>query len=77
MTRNCLKVIQVNLCKGTATTEAALQSAVELGVDILLIQEPRIIDDSGIIRSISHPNFIQIMPNTAKPRTIAYIAKDV
>lgn len=82
ISKDHLLIIQVNLCKGTSATESALQSAIELKADIVLVQEPRIIQESEpslAYRSINHPAYIQLLPPYAssKPRVIAYIARDI
>ena len=35
-----LRIIQVNLNKSSPATEATLQAAVEMAVDLLVVQEP-------------------------------------
>jgi hypothetical protein len=69
------KILQVNLNRSQQATESALQIALELKVDLLLVQEPWIFQNS-ITRSINHPSFTQILPNFGewRPRTLAYIS---
>ena len=73
------KVLQVNLNRNSAATESALQIAVELEIDLILIQEPWIIRESDRFRSVLHSGFTQILPFSAspdiRPRTLAYISK--
>ncbi|TVY31456.1 hypothetical protein LSUB1_G008589 [Lachnellula subtilissima] len=73
------KILQVNLNSAAHNTESALQVAIELDINIILVQEPYIITDLSEIRSISHSLFTQLFPNRPSlditPRTIAYIAR--
>jgi hypothetical protein len=74
------QVIQVNLNRSSAATESVLQLAIELKIDLILVQEPWIISESpdySNSRSISHTSFSQILPITlgVRPRTLAYISK--
>ena len=77
------KVLQVNLNRSAPATESALQVAIELNIDLIVVQEPWITpkevgkpDYSGT-RSILHPSFNQILPAdlTLRPRTLVYITK--
>ena len=73
MTKPSLKILQINLNRSSIATESALQLAIELNIDLILVQEPWIIDT----RSTIHPAFFQILPNyllETRPRTLAYIA---
>ncbi|TVY31668.1 hypothetical protein LSUB1_G008105 [Lachnellula subtilissima] len=73
------KILQVNLNSAAHNTESALQVAIELDIDIILVQEPYIITNLSEIRSISHSLFTQLFPNRPSlditPYTIAYIAR--
>jgi retrotransposon-encoded endonuclease len=71
-----MKILQVNLNRSQQATESALQLALELKVDLLLVQEPWVLQN-GITRSINHPSFTQILPNFGewRPRTLAYVSK--
>lgn len=74
------RIIQVNLNRSSAATESVLQLAIELKIDLILVQEPWIISESpdySNSRSISHISFSQILPITLgfRPRTLAYISK--
>ena len=57
------RIIQVNLNRSQAATENTLQLAIELKVDIIVVQEPFITrsDDGNIdliiARSIAYPSF--------------------
>jgi retrotransposon-encoded endonuclease len=72
------KILQVNLNWNQQAMESALQLALELEVDLVLVQEPWIIQGEGITtRSINHLSFSQILPNFGdyRPQTFAYILK--
>jgi hypothetical protein len=71
------KILQVNLNRNQQATESALQLALELKVDLPLVQEPWILKDNSIARSINHPSFTQILPNFGewRPRTLAYASR--
>jgi ribonuclease HI len=76
-----IKVLQINLNRNQSATESALQIAIELKVDLIIIQEPWIYTpdpDYNNSRSVQHPGFIQILPrnNKLRPRTLIYISKD-
>src|SRR6266852_652649 len=73
MSNNNFKVLQVNLNRSGPATESALQIAIELKIDLIIIQEPWIIPKNLDLyyrntRSILHPSFAQILPpvNLAK-----------
>jgi ribonuclease HI len=83
MISTTLRILQVNLNRSPQATESALQLAIELDISIILVQEPWLIPNKDNIdysstRSISHPSFTQILPSTlvARPRTLAYIARE-
>lgn len=78
------KVLQCNLNRNMETTEATLQLAIELGVEIIAVQEPWIAHirqrkSYEGAKSISHPSFIQVFPQTMnynlRPRTMFYISR--
>ena len=77
------RIIQVNLNRSQAATKNTLQLAIELKVDIIVVQEPFITrgDDGNIdlitARSIAHPSFTQILPKYSgfRPRTLVYVSK--
>jgi hypothetical protein len=74
------RILQVNLNRSSATTKSVLQLAIELKINLILVQEPWIISenpDYSNSRSISHSSFSQILPTTIgfRPRTLAYISK--
>ena len=76
-----LKVLQVNLNRSALATESVLQVAVELGVGLVVVQEPWVIipdQDYTKARSVLHPSFIQLLPlGLYRPRTLVYIAKEL
>ena len=80
------KVLQCNLNRNIQTTEAILQLALELKIGIIAVQEPWIANmrqgstyDGA--RSINHPSFIQILPETLnynlRPRVMFYILRQL
>ena len=82
MSSNSFKVLQVNLNRSALATESALQIAIELKIDLIIIQEPWIIPknqdpDYRNTRSILHPSFTQILPAdlTLRPRTLVYVSR--
>ena len=82
MISSSFKVLQVNLNRSALATESALQVAVELKVDLLVVQEPwitpRSLDqDATSTRSVLHPSFTQILPAdlSYRPRTLVYVAR--
>jgi ribonuclease HI len=77
MISSSLKVLQVNLNRSSIATESALQIAIELGVDLVAVQEPYILLSNGLPRSINHPGFIQILPAdvSLRPRVLVYVAR--
>ena len=77
MLSTSLRILQINLNRSAIATESTLQLAIELKIDLVLIQEPWIITTNSTSRSILHPAFFQILPlETAgtRPRTLAYVA---
>ena len=82
MISTSIKVLQINLNKSSIATESALQLAIELKVDLVLVQEPWLVPrdptkDWSSTRSILHPSYTQILPivQELRPRTLAYIAR--
>ncbi|KAJ8063433.1 hypothetical protein OCU04_008652 [Sclerotinia nivalis] len=82
MLYNDIRILQINLNKSPQTTESALQLALELNIDLILIQEPWILSnpekDYSSTRSIAHSSFTQLFPNhpsNLRPRTLTYISK--
>ena len=63
-----LRIMQANLNTCSPATESTLQLAVEMGIDLLVVQEPRLIeaegDGDGAVRSVNHSSFSQIFPST-------------
>ena len=82
MISSSVKILQVNLNRSAPATESALQIAIELQVDLVVVQEPYIIQDSQdytTTRSTAHQTFTQILPrdngNGLRPRTLVYVSK--
>ena len=75
MLSSSLKILQVNLNRSGPATESALQTAIELGADLIVVQEPWVTRD--YTRSIAHQSFTQILPpgNGLRPRTLVYVSK--
>ncbi|PQE20161.1 reverse transcriptase protein [Rutstroemia sp. NJR-2017a BBW] len=74
------RILQVNLNQNLTITESALQLATELKIDLILVQEPWIINknlDYSNSRSISYTSFNQILLVTLgfRSRILAYISK--
>ena len=76
-----IKVLHINLNKSQQATESVLQVAIELQIDLILVQEPWLIprkhpqNDYSGTRSINHPSFTQILPHhdlNHRPRTLVY-----
>ena len=81
MISSSFKVLQVNLNRSQPATESALQIAIELKIDLIIVQEPWVIKpispiDYSTTRSILHSAFTQILPAdlTYQPRILAYVA---
>src|SRR5712664_4611173 len=79
---NYIKVLQVNVNRNSSATETVLQTAIELDIKVLVIQEPWIIvrdNTNREYRSIIYPSYFQILPNygTLRPRTLIYIAREL
>jgi len=52
------KILQINVNKATPITESVLQIALELDIDIILIQEPIIFSSSNsILRLVVHTSY--------------------
>ena len=82
MISSSIRVLQVNLNRSPQATESALQTAVELKVDLIIIQEPWIIFNKDQLdfrntKSILHSAYMQILPAdlTLRPRTLVYVAR--
>ena len=74
----------MNLNKSSPATEATLQAAVEMAVDLLVVQEPWLIltnEDFTSTRSINHPSFYQLFPplvsQSTRPRVMIYVSKQL
>jgi hypothetical protein len=82
MISSTTRVIQVNLNRSAIATESVLQVAIELKVDIVVVQEPCLIpksqDNYTTTRSVLHSAFHQILPAdlSLRPRTLVYVAKN-
>lgn len=80
-----LRLMQANLNKAKASVESALQLAVELAVDLIVVQEPMVITEDGMdysnCRSINHPSFSQLfpqhLPSSLRPRVMLYISRSL
>src|ERR1700691_3452145 len=75
-----IKILQINVNRNSRTTENVLQTAIELNIDILAIQEPwTILVNTNEYRSINHTSYRQILPNygTFRPRTLFYIQRNL
>jgi len=87
MISSSTRVLQVNLNRSAQATESALQIAVELKIDLVVVQEPWILhdsqppnsqpDDYSNAQSILHPSFVQILPKSTRlrPRTLVYVSR--
>ena len=85
MLDNYLRILQANLNRSQTATESTLQIAIELSIDIIVVQEPWLIGhtrtppDYTNARSTSHPSFIQILPTlpilSTRPRVLLYISR--
>jgi hypothetical protein len=83
MINSRIRVLQVNLNRSAPATESALQLAIELKIDLVIVQEPwtipkpRDVTDYLTTRSVNHPSFTQILPASLvhRPRTLVYIAR--
>ena len=72
----------MNLNCSAIATESALQVAVELKIDLLVVQEPWVTprtqgQDFTSSRSVLHSSFSQILPAnlSLRPRTLVYVAR--
>ncbi len=83
MISSSIRVLQANLNRSQPATESALQIAIELKIDLIIVQEPWIplrppdATDYLNTRSVLHPSFSQILPAdlTHRPRTLVYMAR--
>jgi endonuclease/exonuclease/phosphatase (EEP) superfamily protein YafD len=83
MISSSLRVLQVNLNRSAPATESALQIAIELKIDLIIVQEPWVplnTQDYARARSTLHSSFTQILPfghpqGYFRPRTLAYVSK--
>ena len=76
-----IKVLQINVNRSSPTTENVLQTAIELDIKVLVIQEPWVIagNNNRKYHSIIYPSYFQILSNysTLRPRTLIYIAREL
>lgn len=80
-----LRILQANLNKSPQATESTLQLAVELAIDLVIVQEPALYssvrDDYSDCRSVSHQSFSQIfpqpLPSSIRPRVMAYVSRSL
>ena len=82
MISSSTRVLQVNLNRSAQATESALQIAVELKINIVVVQEPWILhnpqlDNYSNAWLILHLSFVQILPKSTilRPRTLVYISR--
>jgi len=83
MINSSLRVLQVNLNQNAPTTELALQVAIELKINLIMVQEPWVIPrppdaiDYSNTRLVLYSSFSQILPAdlTHRPRTLVYVAR--
>jgi hypothetical protein len=80
-----LRILQVNLNIAPPATESTLQLAVELAIDLVIVQEPVLYSsvrgDFSDCRSVSHQSFSQIfpqpLPSSIRPRVMAYVSRSL
>ncbi|KAF2135108.1 uncharacterized protein K452DRAFT_281953, partial [Aplosporella prunicola CBS 121167] len=75
-----IRVLQANVNRNKETTEALLNYALEINVNLILIQEPWVLISSNPsdTRSINHTSFIQTLPETPtglRPRVLVYTSR--
>jgi hypothetical protein len=76
-----IRILQVNLNRSQAATENTLQIAIELKIDIIIVQEPWITqydsDDYSTARLVAYTSFTQILPKYSgfRPRTFIYMSR--
>lgn len=82
MLSSSIKILQVNLNRSAPATESTLQVAIELNVDLVVVQEPWVIPigqdpDYTNTRSVLHSSFTQILPKDCRlrPRTLVYVSR--
>jgi hypothetical protein len=87
MLDNNLRILQVNLNRSAQATESALQVAVELAIDLIVVQEPWLVPsqqtplDYTDTRSVIHPSFVQTFPILPhpflRPRVLLYASRSL
>jgi hypothetical protein len=68
--------------RNSSTTKNVLQTAIELDIKVLVIQEPWVIardSNNREYHSIIYSSYYQILPNygTLRPRTLIYVAREL
>jgi ribonuclease HI len=77
-----LKVMQANVARTRRCHETALHLAHETGVDIVLLQEPRLLPDLHRRRTVTHRGFTCYTPmdnwdsEAGTPRVVTYVRQD-
>lgn len=78
-----IKILQINGNRNSATTESALNLALQVDAKIVAVQEPWLPRGPSYAntRSTAHQDFTQILPNledsSLRPRVLFYIRKDL
>lgn len=77
-----IRFLQANINKNSEATEALLNYAIEVNIDLVLIQEPWVVTSSNPseTRSINHPSFVQTLPVTPtdyRPRVVVYTSRSL
>jgi hypothetical protein len=78
-----IRILQINLNRSAPATESTFETALELNIDIIAVQEPWVFpaanNDYTNTRSIIHQGFTQVLPNHGllRPRTLCYISKNL
>jgi hypothetical protein len=82
-----LRILQANLNKSAQATESALQVAVELAIDLVVVQEPWLVPSQQTLldytdtRSVIHPSFVQTFPAlqypSLRPKVLLYASRSL
>ena len=70
-----ISILQHNTNKKQEIMQSCLQSALELAIDFVLIQEPYIAFNNSVAYTITHPSYHCILPSTThniRPRVAIY-----
>ena len=73
-----IAIMQHNTNRTSNIMQSCLQSALELSIDFVLIQEPWIEYENNIAYSITHPSYYCILPENSqniRPRVAIYARK--